>query len=76
MESELKKVRIALHEWRAASEECFRVKTEHEEASDIVNETYAVHQAATKERIALDKYHRAVQTFNELFGDLPFSAKD
>ncbi len=80
METEcVEKLRISREEWRAASEEYSRIRGEHEGALDVIKETYAVDQAAKKARIALDaleKYHRAVKAFRELFGDLPLTDDD
>ncbi len=72
MENEcLEKLRTARHEWRVASDELFRVRTAYEDASEII-----VQEAATKERIALERYHHALTAYRELFGDFPFSEKD
>ncbi len=77
MEDEcIEKVRTARQEWRAASDEYSRVRTDHRDALDTLNGTFDVRQAATKERIALEKYQRATESFRDLFGDLPFSAID
>ncbi len=74
MENEcIEKVRIARQEWRAAFDEYSRVRADHEGALEIINRAAAVSQAATKERIALEKYQRATEAFRDLFGDLPFS---
>ncbi len=72
----IEKVRIARHEWRAAAEEYFRVRMEYERAPDGIDGSYVVPQAATKERIALEKYQRAVKAFVDVFEYLPSPTDD
>ena len=74
----LEEMNAAKKAYRAASEEYDKVRTEFRHMLNHPDGAHAVHQAAKKERLALENYGHALKAFSDLrvHGQRPISRGD